>query len=292
VEIESTGGKVRRLYHSQVVDVSHSRITLAAPRQEGAIVPLAVGDRIGVVVKQRPYSYRFESTVLARERLPLPVVVVEHKHDLVRFERREFARSDVNIDCRFELFYGSGVMPTELERPGRILDISGSGCRLETFGATHKVRFVVMEFRLPTDFPLTPAARRGRREAPRPLRQARGEASIRRSAPAQGERAGRRGEAPPAAAVPPPKAPPRRPVHVLAEVVPAASRGLGVPQGGMLGCRFIEIAAGDRENVVAFVLAAERGRLHIRRERDLSKAEAQEPTPTEGATHRPARRGN
>ncbi len=149
VEIEHHGPKTRRIYASRVQDLDEERVTLSAPRQEGAIVPLHVGDRIGVVTKVGGESYRFTTEVLERRGQPLPVFVVQRQEWVTRYQRREFYRVDVGIQARYEPFRVGGRAPKTLTRTGEIVNLSGAGCRVRSTRLIGRVRYFAVEFLLP-----------------------------------------------------------------------------------------------------------------------------------------------
>jgi len=149
VDVEFSGAKSRRFYASRVEEIDANTLTLAAPRQEGAIVPLHEGDRVAVVTHTRPDAFRFDTKVLTRKVGPLPCVVVERHDRVVRFQRREFFRVSVSLDCRFEVKAGV-LSPSTLARRGIVVNISGAGCRIRTSQPPRRrTRFVVIEIRLP-----------------------------------------------------------------------------------------------------------------------------------------------
>jgi len=151
VDIESAGPRSRRFYASRVEDMDPRTLTLATPRQEGAIVPLHVGDNVAVVTRTRPDAFRFDTTVLSRRGAPLPCVVVERHDRMLRFQRREFFRVSVSLDCRFEVKAGAAA-PTALARVGTVVNISGAGCRIRPSQPPRRAKFVVLEIRLPGRF--------------------------------------------------------------------------------------------------------------------------------------------
>jgi c-di-GMP-binding flagellar brake protein YcgR len=148
VEIEYIGEKSRRVYASRVQDVSDDTVLLAAPRQEGALIPLRSGDPVGVIVKGKPYSYRFQTEVLDRRMKPLPGLLVRRVNRVTRYQRRSFYRVPVEIECEYEVFQG-GVPPASLSRKGTITNLSGSGCRIQTSRPVGRARYFVIEFALP-----------------------------------------------------------------------------------------------------------------------------------------------
>jgi len=180
VEIEYHGPKTRRIYASRVQDVDGDRVTLSVPRQEGTIVPLHVGDRIGVATKSGGQSYRFLTEVLERRARPIPVLVVQRQDWVTRYQRREYYRVDVGIQARFEPFRVGGRAPKALNRPGEVVNLSGSGCRIRAPRLLGRVRYVAVQFVLP-----------GQREEIRAICEVVARSGSRRGAAGRAEIAGR-----------------------------------------------------------------------------------------------------
>lgn len=151
VELEHTEEHRRRVYASRVQDVAETTVTLSAPRQESAIVPLRVGDQLAVVVRKRPYTYRYLTPVLERRSSPFPVIIVNRPHRVFRYQRREFHRAAVDLPCSFEGVARGRPAPAILSRTGRIVNISGSGCRVEAPRPHARASFAVLEFHLPEE---------------------------------------------------------------------------------------------------------------------------------------------
>jgi len=150
VELEVEGPRTQRLYHSLVQDVQGNSLVLAAPVEEGVIVPLRVGQSLSVVLRRKPYSYRFRTRVLRRKTGEIPTLTVDLRSKALRFQRREFVRVPVELEA--QLVLRQTLEPTR-RAPSQIratvCDLSGSGLRLETDVRIVKVRFLTGTFAIP-----------------------------------------------------------------------------------------------------------------------------------------------
>jgi len=148
IEVEHRGAQ--RLYRSVVDSVDARSAELVAPREEGATVPLRVGQRVAVIVRRSTYSYRFETRVLARRRGRVPTVTVLKRRRALRFQRREFLRIGVAIEATVQ-FRVQGAQETGQPHTssGRIVDLSGSGIRVDLSTNVKHLRFFTVRFGLP-----------------------------------------------------------------------------------------------------------------------------------------------
>jgi c-di-GMP-binding flagellar brake protein YcgR len=149
VEIEVSTPKTQRLYHTRVEAVDTTTADLIAPVEEGTIVPIRVGDHVGVVARRTPFSYRFQTRVVRRDGGRVPTLTIEMRTRVLRFQRREFVRFDVSFEATVEAGGAQGARRASPTMQATILNVSGAGLLIETTRRLPKSRFVSVAFALP-----------------------------------------------------------------------------------------------------------------------------------------------
>ncbi len=150
VEVEHETERGRRLYGSYVQEVGRDSLLLGAPRHDGLLVTVHPGETVGVIVRHGTDSFRMEGEVLERKGGAIPSIRVGRSDWATRFQRRDYYRIELHMECRFELYRRGMAPPSEVHREGTIVNLSASGCRIAAAGPVSKARYCAVEFRIPS----------------------------------------------------------------------------------------------------------------------------------------------
>lgn len=95
IEIERRGRTTR--YASRILGADSRVISLELPFEKGRPVRLVAGQSLNVYLKGRGKLWHFSTKVLGARVTPRPMLFVPRPAELIRVERRQYARADVRI---------------------------------------------------------------------------------------------------------------------------------------------------------------------------------------------------
>lgn len=134
-------------YASQILNLDQERLLIALPISQGHFVPVRPGSDILVRVLKKDAAYEFEATVLERVDedsvnkgllLPMP-------EKMFRAQRRGDVRVEVTVPIEI-LIYDQPTADQWRTIPGRTIDLSAGGARIETeeeFNGTFRFEIII-----------------------------------------------------------------------------------------------------------------------------------------------------
>lgn len=127
VEIEYVIGPNNIEYlPSRIEEKTGKYLYFAVPIRKNELVPFRIGTKLKVVFSTKENTYAFNTTVVNRQREPIPVLIVTQPEELIKIQRRSYFRLPINLEIIFN------ILPDATEYKGMTLDISGGGILLLT----------------------------------------------------------------------------------------------------------------------------------------------------------------
>jgi c-di-GMP-binding flagellar brake protein YcgR len=142
-EIET--GKKR--YPSRIEEVRPDSLVLANPMIMGTLVPLQLGDRIEIRFNQQEEVFSFFTRVLARRRLPIPVIDVERPANIRKIQRRDYVRFKISIPIE----YRPAISVDNTFEQGTTIDVSGGGLLFTTRSEVKENELLEVRLKLPRE---------------------------------------------------------------------------------------------------------------------------------------------
>ena len=144
IEVRRKG--TRSFHVAKVEDVRSNEFAISAlfSGPEGEL--LSLGDRVECSVSETDGQgvVGFESTVLRRERVPVPVYYLSQPEDLEKVQRRGFVRAPVLLGVDYQR------AADRTWHKGYFLDISGGGVKLSHTGKLDRDEVIYLAFSLNT----------------------------------------------------------------------------------------------------------------------------------------------
>lgn len=107
---------------SRIEEIEDEHIHLAVPMYKGQLVPMHIGQKIRVCFSKEDNSYAFTTTIMARRREPIPVLIVNKPNAIVKIQRRSYVRIPASVPVAYRLVpQGQGY------ESSHTVDISGGG---------------------------------------------------------------------------------------------------------------------------------------------------------------------
>ncbi|SHG57651.1 c-di-GMP-binding flagellar brake protein YcgR, contains PilZNR and PilZ domains [Thermosyntropha lipolytica DSM 11003] len=107
---------------SRVEEIDGDYLHLAVPIRKGQLVPMHIGQKIKVCFTRDDESYAFNTSIVARRREPIPVLIVNKPDKLVKIQRRAYVRIPASIPINYRL-----IPQGQNFESGMTVDISGGG---------------------------------------------------------------------------------------------------------------------------------------------------------------------
>lgn len=131
IQIKVTNDLHDKTYLSRVEDVSENQVLIAAPIEEGSIVPLKLNSEvtINVTKEEPPHQGRFQAIGYIRKRdsaSQVPVFLIELADEWRKIQKRDYVRVDVVLDGFFAWILDEGKVSSGNEDI-LIKDLSGGG---------------------------------------------------------------------------------------------------------------------------------------------------------------------
>lgn len=142
---------------SRVEEINNEHILLSAPTYRGEILPLRTGMRIKVSYVLNDCAYSFNTSIVARKKGPLPIIIINKPHKIIRVQRRHWVRVASTLDIEYSSI--SATPESNLTYTGKTIDISGGGVRFITKGALEPGEIINLKIYLPSRSPVITKAR-------------------------------------------------------------------------------------------------------------------------------------
>ncbi|WP_019851134.1 flagellar brake protein [Desulfitobacterium sp. PCE1] len=116
-------------YKTHIDEVGKTRISVYAPHQQGMIIPLQEGTLVEVTFWDEVASYSFNSSILQRIAVPIPVFVLKMPESIKRVQRRNYVRIPAFFPITYQVVEKEGLGDIQ---KGSMLDLSGGGMRFQS----------------------------------------------------------------------------------------------------------------------------------------------------------------
>lgn len=129
VELYIPDGDYEGTYRTHVDEVGQTRISVYAPQHQGVIIPVHAGTYVEVSFWDEIASYKFNTKVVQRIAVPIPVFVLEYPDEIKRVQRRNYVRVPAFFPLTYQVLEKTGL--SDLKK-GYMQDLSGGGMRFQT----------------------------------------------------------------------------------------------------------------------------------------------------------------
>ncbi|NLG79648.1 MAG: hypothetical protein GX492_07490 [Firmicutes bacterium] len=119
-------------YPSRVEDIGLDAVVVAAPTHKGAVLRLAEGDAVRIQVVRQDGVYKLDTVVEAMIMYPFPMLQLARPVEIVRDQRRRYARVDVSLPARYRCLDRSGKRRL-VPHKGTVTNVSGGGALIVTW---------------------------------------------------------------------------------------------------------------------------------------------------------------
>src|SRR5690554_2487508 len=103
IDIVIEDGYYAGTYLSKISEIKDDSLRVIPPYLRGGIVPLRSNQKIKVYFTGNNASYMFVSRMLKREMEPVPLFTITLPERIIRIQRREYFRLDVQIRIKYRL---------------------------------------------------------------------------------------------------------------------------------------------------------------------------------------------
>ncbi|QGT99186.1 hypothetical protein SYNTR_0593 [Candidatus Syntrophocurvum alkaliphilum] len=133
---------------SRIEEITEENIHISVPMKKGRIVPIRVGQTIEIVLNHKNDTFAFISNILAREKEPIPVLIIKKPTNFKKIQRREYVRLPVMLNIK--IFDQRG----EDFSDGTTVDISAGGALINTKASLEESDIVKIQIELPNRTPV------------------------------------------------------------------------------------------------------------------------------------------
>lgn len=130
--IEVKVGDHAGIYDSRIEDMEKGSLHISMPSEKGVAVPLKPNTKLHVSFVMDRGRLSFKSVVEDRYMDPLPMLKVAKPDLMFREELRAFFRVDTRIPVKLMVDIDEGDIVKQKLYEGKIIDMSGGGCRVFT----------------------------------------------------------------------------------------------------------------------------------------------------------------
>ncbi|MGD9806947.1 MAG: flagellar brake protein [Deferribacterales bacterium] len=130
--IEVKVGDHAGVYDSRIEDMDKSSLHISMPSEKGVTIPLKPNTKLHVSYVMDRGRLSFKTVVEDRFMDPLPMLKVTKPDLLFREELRSFFRVDTRIPVKLMVDIDEGDIIKQKLFEGKIIDMSGGGCRVFT----------------------------------------------------------------------------------------------------------------------------------------------------------------
>lgn len=129
IEIEISHRTYQGIYPSKIQDISDNILQVIPPYDKGELVPVREGTKLKIFFTRADSAYKFLSQVVGRVTEPFPILHISGPEEIVRVQRRNFFRLDLNAKVKYRFLDESG-QPCGDFKKSVTSDISAGGIKL------------------------------------------------------------------------------------------------------------------------------------------------------------------
>jgi len=130
--IEVKVGDHAGTFDSRIEDFEKDLIHISMPSEKGVVVPLKPNTKLHISYVMDRGRLSFKSVVVDRFMDPLPTLKINKPDIIFREELRSFFRVDTRIPVKLMVDIDEGDIIKQKLCEGKIIDMSGGGCRIFT----------------------------------------------------------------------------------------------------------------------------------------------------------------
>ncbi|MDA8229143.1 MAG: PilZ domain-containing protein [Desulfitobacterium hafniense] len=154
VDLTVLDGEYAGQFRTRIDEVGERLISVLAPYSDGGIVPLHEGSMLEVTFWDEVSAYTFQSKLIQRINVPVPVFVLELPQMASKIQRRNFVRVAAFYPVLYRAVTREGL--TDFKK-ANMLDLSGGGARFQAGEALEKNSLIYLHLKLPLGEIETPA---------------------------------------------------------------------------------------------------------------------------------------
>lgn len=128
-------------YKSNIQDIKEEHIAISIPAINGKYAILGLNDKINVIYYKNGGAYRFETTVIARKKEVIPIILIKKPESIIQIQRRMFVRIDLLQELKYisknkidkfsdDQIVNSIIKKTVELSKAILLDLSSGGMRI------------------------------------------------------------------------------------------------------------------------------------------------------------------
>jgi len=140
-------------YPSRVEDIGLDAVVVAAPTHRGAVLRLDEGDPVRIQLVRQDGVYKLDTVVESVIVYPFPMLQLTKPVEVVRDQRRRYARVDVSLPARYRrVDHGDRTKGRLVPHKGTVMNVSGGGALIVTWQSRHDLEIgseVDVELELP-----------------------------------------------------------------------------------------------------------------------------------------------
>lgn len=129
VELVVPEGEYEGKYRTRIEEVGERLFSVGAPFEHGEVVPLREGTKVKLIFWDEMSAYSFETKIMQRIAVPIPIFVLELPDSVSKVQRRNFVRVTALYPVTFQTVTREGLSDSY---KGTMLDLSGGGMRFLT----------------------------------------------------------------------------------------------------------------------------------------------------------------
>ncbi len=154
IELILPDGDYKGNYHTRVDEVGERLLSVAAPYLQGQVIPLREGTVLEAVYYDEVSSYSFDTRIIRRIAVPIPVFVLDFTDEIRKIQRRNYVRIPAFYPVSFRMVTKEGLSDP---KNAHMLDLSGGGISFKTLEKLENKSLVYTMLKLPSGDLNTPA---------------------------------------------------------------------------------------------------------------------------------------
>ena len=153
VELVVREGEYEGKYRTRIEEVGERLLSVGAPFEHGEVVPLREGTKVKLIFWDEMSAYSFETKIMQRIAVPIPILVLELPDSVSKVQRRNFVRVTALYPVTFQTVTREGLSDSY---KGTMLDLSGGGMRFLTEERVDNRSLLYVQLALPNGDLQTP----------------------------------------------------------------------------------------------------------------------------------------
>ena len=154
VELVVAEGSYAGKYRSRIDEVGERLVSVEAPFIERQVIPLSEGTVVEITFWDEISAYSFESAIMQRIAVPVPLFVLELPDEVRKVQRRNYVRVPAFFPITYRSVNRQGLGEV---KKADMQDLSGGGMRFRTKDAVEYNGIIYASLQLPTGELHTPA---------------------------------------------------------------------------------------------------------------------------------------